>query len=78
MQSTDHQRWARVPLALAWKRPGLPVAWTRMLERHPDRRRGTAGLRSGSTPLERCCMLRAARLGFRNERPVARKLSACR
>jgi hypothetical protein len=25
-------RWARVPPALAWKRPGLPTEWTRVLE----------------------------------------------
>jgi hypothetical protein len=36
MTSTDRQRWARVPPELAWKRPGLPAAWTRVLERNPD------------------------------------------
>jgi hypothetical protein len=36
MPSTDRQRWARVPPALAWKRPGLPTEWVRVLDRHPD------------------------------------------
>ena len=35
MASTDRQRWARVPPALAWKRPGLPTTWTRVLEWNP-------------------------------------------
>jgi hypothetical protein len=30
------ERWARVRPALAWKRPGLPTAWTRLLARHPE------------------------------------------
>jgi hypothetical protein len=30
------QRWARVPSALVWKRPGLPRDWVRVLERHPE------------------------------------------
>ena len=34
MASTDRQRWARVPPALAWKRPGLPTEWTPVLERN--------------------------------------------
>jgi hypothetical protein len=29
-------RWARVPPHLAWKRPGLPADWVRVLERHPE------------------------------------------
>jgi hypothetical protein len=36
MTSTDRQRWARVPPGLAWKRPGLPTHWTRVLERNPE------------------------------------------
>ena len=36
MASTDRQRWARVPPALAWKRPGLPSYWVPVLERHPE------------------------------------------
>jgi hypothetical protein len=36
MASTDRQRWARVPPALAWKRPGLPAHWVRVLECNPD------------------------------------------
>ena len=36
MTSTNHQRWARVPPALAWKHPGLPTTWTRVLERNPE------------------------------------------
>ena len=35
MASTDRERWARVLPALAWKRPGLPTQWTRVLERNP-------------------------------------------
>jgi hypothetical protein len=34
MTSNERQRWARVPPHLAWKRPGLPTAWTRVLERN--------------------------------------------
>ena len=30
------QRWARVQPALAWKHPGLPTTWTRVLERNPE------------------------------------------
>ena len=29
------QRWARVPPGLAWKRPGLPTGWTRVIEQMP-------------------------------------------
>ena len=36
MASTDRQRWARVPPALAWRQPGLPTTWTRVLERNPE------------------------------------------
>jgi hypothetical protein len=36
MVSTDRQRWARVPPHLAWKHPGLPTTWTRVLDRNPD------------------------------------------
>jgi hypothetical protein len=36
MASTDPQRWARVPPAIACKRPGLPTDWTRVLERNPE------------------------------------------
>lgn len=32
----SHQRWARVPPALAWKRPGVPTEWVRVLECHPE------------------------------------------
>jgi hypothetical protein len=34
--STKPQRWARVPPGKAWKRPGLPREWVRVLERHPE------------------------------------------
>jgi hypothetical protein len=30
------QRWARVPPALAWKRPGIPRDWVRVLKDHPE------------------------------------------
>jgi hypothetical protein len=36
MESSDPQRWARCPPHLAWKRPGLPTSWVRVLERHPE------------------------------------------
>jgi hypothetical protein len=36
MPSTDRQRWARVLPTLAWKHPGLPGEWTRVLERNED------------------------------------------
>jgi hypothetical protein len=36
MSSTKPQRWARVAPGLAWKRPGLPREWVRVLERHPE------------------------------------------
>jgi hypothetical protein len=36
MMSTDPQRWARVPPALARKRPGLPTHWTKVLDSHPE------------------------------------------
>jgi hypothetical protein len=36
MGSTDRKRWARVPPARAWKRPGLPADWVRVLERQPE------------------------------------------
>jgi hypothetical protein len=36
MGLTDRQRWARVPPARAWKHPGLPTQWTRVLERNPE------------------------------------------
>jgi hypothetical protein len=36
MALTNPQRWARVLLELAWKRPCLPTGWVRVLERNPD------------------------------------------
>jgi hypothetical protein len=36
MAATEPQRWARCPPHLAWKRPGLPTDWVRVLDRHPD------------------------------------------
>jgi hypothetical protein len=32
----DPQRWARVPPGKAWKRPGLPREWVRVLKRQPE------------------------------------------
>ena len=43
MASTDPQHWARVPPHLAWKRPGLPRDWVRVLERHPEGVKGLPG-----------------------------------
>jgi hypothetical protein len=34
--STIPQRWARCPPRFAWKRPGLPTDWVRVLDRHPE------------------------------------------
>ena len=36
MASTERQRWARVPPALAWKRPGLPTEWSPVLKWNPE------------------------------------------
>ena len=36
MASTDRQRWARVRPGTAWKHPGLPVNWVRVLQRNDD------------------------------------------
>jgi hypothetical protein len=36
MPSTPHKRWARVRPHLAWKRPGLPTEWTRVLDRNEE------------------------------------------
>ena len=33
MKSTNPQRWAGCRQRFAWKRPGLPIEWTRVLER---------------------------------------------
>ncbi len=35
MASTDGQRWARVPPHVAWKHPGMPTEWTRVLDGTP-------------------------------------------
>jgi hypothetical protein len=34
MASTDRQRWARLRPRLAWKRPGVPTNWSRVLDRN--------------------------------------------
>jgi hypothetical protein len=36
MTSTDLQRWARVRPEIAWKWPGLPTNWVKVIERHPE------------------------------------------
>ena len=35
MPPTGRQRWARVPPHLAWKHPGMPTEWTRVIEEMP-------------------------------------------
>jgi hypothetical protein len=35
MPSTNRQRWARVPPGRAWKHPGMPTEWTRVIEEMP-------------------------------------------
>jgi hypothetical protein len=42
-RSQQPQRWARCPPRLAWKRPGLPTDWVRVLERHPEGVKGLPG-----------------------------------
>ena len=65
MASTDRQRWARVPPALAWKRPGLPTDWVRVLERHPDDVAALSGYVWLDTP-GKVLHVEASRLEFRN------------
>jgi hypothetical protein len=36
MNEEPPERWARVPPAFAWKRPGLPAQWVRVLDQHPE------------------------------------------
>jgi hypothetical protein len=36
MESPKRRRWARVRPELAWKHPGLPAFWVRVLERNPE------------------------------------------
>jgi hypothetical protein len=50
---TEPQRWARVPPGQAWKRPGLPTDWVRVLDRHPD----PLGLARRGLPLPGWCWL---------------------
>jgi hypothetical protein len=69
MASTNPQRWARCPPALAWKRPGLPARWVRVLERHPE---GVVGL-PGYVWLDmpgKVRSVREAELEFRDDPPV--------
>jgi hypothetical protein len=42
-RSQQPQRWARCPPRLAWKRPGLPTDWVRVLKRHPEGAKGLSG-----------------------------------
>jgi hypothetical protein len=42
-RSQQPQRWARCPPRLAWKRPGLPADWVRVLKRHPEGVKGLPG-----------------------------------
>jgi hypothetical protein len=71
MLSTDRQRWARVPPELAWKRPGLPTDWVRVLERNLDAM--NPGPLSGYAWLEtpgKALHVPEAHLEFRNEPPA--------
>jgi hypothetical protein len=36
METTQPQRWARCRPGTEWRHPGLPTAWVRVLERHPQ------------------------------------------
>jgi hypothetical protein len=65
------QLWARVPPALAWKRPGLFTEWTRVLERNdkamrPEALPGYVWLDSSPKRLH----VWTAHLEFRDEPPV--------
>jgi hypothetical protein len=58
-----------VPQELAWKRPGLPTEWIRVLERHP---KGVEAL-PGYVWLDaagKVLHVEAARLEFRNNLPA--------
>jgi hypothetical protein len=33
---SERRRWARVRPGLAWKRPGIPTEWARVLDRNPE------------------------------------------
>jgi hypothetical protein len=73
MASTDRQRWARVPPALAWKRPGLPTEWTRVLERNEEAMRpeplpGYVWLET-APPQNKRSHVRTAHLEFRTDPP---------
>ena len=66
-QVLDHE----VPPAIAWKRPGLPTQWTRVLERNPDAMKpeplpGYVWLDTPGKVLH----VQVARLEFRNGPPV--------
>jgi hypothetical protein len=71
MASTDRQRWARVPPALAWKHPGLPREWTLVLDRNEEAMRpeplpGYVWLDTPAKVLH----VEAAWLEFRNDPPA--------
>jgi hypothetical protein len=71
MASTDRQRWARVPPALAWRHLGLPTTWTRVLERNPEAM--SPEPQAGCVWLDtfgKVLHVEAARLEFRNEPPA--------
>jgi hypothetical protein len=56
-RSTKPQLWARVPPGRAWKHPGLPRDWARVLERHPE----PLGLAGNGYPLPGWCWLETPR-----------------
>jgi hypothetical protein len=69
MASTDRQRWARVPPALAWKRPGLPTSWVQVLERHPEGVEALPGYVWLDTP-GKMLHVEVSRLEFRADPPA--------
>jgi hypothetical protein len=66
VMTTDRQHWARVPPALAWKRPAFPTEWTRVLERHPEGVEKLPGYVWLDTP-GKLTHVWAAALEFRND-----------
>ena len=64
MDSTNHQRWASVRPQQAWKHPGLPRDWCRVLNQHPSGDKALDGYVWLSQPQRRHLTLRARHLEF--------------
>ena len=66
----DDQRWARVPPHIAWKHPGLPTDWVRVLQSHPEGVPAEPGYVWLDMP-GKVRHVRELELEFRNEPPAA-------